>query len=186
MEPDRYVPELYWFDFRRKKIRNSGTIDDKYGRILNGPYKKIQGEQLLAEGSFCVGAKNGRWIYLDQNDVLMDKKYYYHGWPRESLVKYYDEERTRLREVLPVVNGVVSGEYYYFFENGEIAVRGHYENGQKTGRWTEFYESRRRSKKQIQYADDPYRKDFVPFTIKEWNPAGKVIYDREKQSINQN
>ena len=45
VEPDPYVPEIYWFDFRRKKIRNSGTIDKKYGRILNGPYKKIQGDR---------------------------------------------------------------------------------------------------------------------------------------------
>jgi len=186
IQPDPYVPEIYWFDFRRKKIRNSGTIDRRYGRILNGPYKKIQGDQLLAEGAFYIGAKNGKWVNLDRNDVLMEKKKYYHGWPKESLVKYYDEERKKLKEVIPVINGVVEGEYYYFFENGEIAVRGHYENGEKTGRWTEFYPTKRRSKKQIQYSDNPYDKEFTPYTLKEWNEAGKLIYDREKTITNQN
>jgi antitoxin component YwqK of YwqJK toxin-antitoxin module len=186
IQPDPYVPEIYWFDFRRKKIRNSGTIDKKYGRILNGPYKKILGEQLLTEGSFYLGTKNGKWVNLDRNDILMDKKKYYHGWPKESLVRYYDEERKKLKEVMPVINGVVQGEYYFFYENGEIAVRGHYENGEKTGRWTEFYPSKRRSKKQIQYSDDPYNKEFIPFTLKEWNESGKLIYDREKVLVDQN
>jgi antitoxin component YwqK of YwqJK toxin-antitoxin module len=184
IEPDPYAPEIYWYDFRRKKIRNSGTIDKKYGRILNGPYKKIQGDQLLSEGAFYIGTKNGRWVNLDRNDILMDKRKFYHGWPKESLVKYYDEDRKKLKEVLPVVNGIVEGDYFYFFENGQIAVRGHYESGEKTGRWTEYYENKRRTKKQIQYKIDPYQKDFLPFTVKEWDETGKLIYDSQKTGIN--
>ena len=178
-EPDPYVPEIYWYDFRRKKIRNSGTIDKKYGRILNGPYKKIQGDQLLEEGQFYVGAKNGRWVSLNRNDILMDKRKYYHGWPKESMVKYYDEDRKKLKEVIPVVNGEIEGDYYFFYENGQIAVRGHYENGVKTGIWTEYYENRRRIKKQIQYYQNPYDRNFTPYTLKEWDPTGKLIYENK-------
>jgi antitoxin component YwqK of YwqJK toxin-antitoxin module len=184
VDPDSYVPEIYWFDFRRKKIRNSGTVDRKYGRILHGPYKKIQGDQLLAEGAYYIGTLNGRWINIDRNDVLVDKRKYYHGWPKESMVKYYDEERKKLKEVIPVVNGVIDGDYFYFFENGQIAVRGRYQNGEKIGRWTEYYENRRRSKKQIQYKPDPYQDNFVPYTVREWNESGKVIYDRESRQAN--
>ncbi len=186
VEPDPYVPEIYWYDFRRKRIRNSGTIDKKYGRILNGPYKKIQGNQLLEEGQYYLGTKNGRWVTLNRNDILIDKKKYYHGWPKESMVKYYDQERKKLKEVLPVVNGILEGDYYYFFENGQIAVKGHYENGVKTGTWTEYYEKRRRQKKQIQYQTDPYQKDFTPYTLREWDESGKLIYQSDKATAANN
>ena len=75
-EPDSYVPDIYWFDFRRKKIRNTGTIDKKYGRILHGPYTKIRGGQLIEKGIYYVGTKHGRWIKLDKNDILVDKRKY--------------------------------------------------------------------------------------------------------------
>ena len=182
VDPDPYVPEIYWYDFRRKKIRNTGTIDKKYGRILNGPYKKIQGDQLLEQGQFYVGTKNGRWIQLNRNDILVDKRKYFHGWPKESMVKYYDDDHKELKEVLPVVHGVLEGEYYYFFENGQIAVRGHYENGVKTGVWTEYYNARRRAKKQIQYRNDPYNDNFKPYTLKEWDESGKLIYENNSGS----
>ncbi len=186
VEPNPYVPEIYWYDFRRKRIRTSGTIDKKYGRILNGPYKKIEGNQLLEQGQFYVGTKNGRWVTLNRNDILIDKKKYYHGWPKESMVKYYDQKRKKLKEVLPVVNGVVQGDYYYFFENGQVAVKGHYENGVKTGTWTEFYDKRRREKKQIQYQTDPYQKNFTPYTLREWDASGKLIYQSSKATPDNN
>ena len=108
-EPDSYVPDIYWFDFRRKRIRNTGTIDRKYGRILHGPYTKIIGGQLVEQGIYYVGTKHGRWIKLDKNDILVDKRKYYKGWPKESLVKFYDDDRKKLKEVMPVVYGEVEG-----------------------------------------------------------------------------
>jgi hypothetical protein len=123
IEPDPYVPDIYWFDFRRKRIRNTGTIDKKYGRILHGPYTKIIGGQLIEQGIYYIGTKHGRWIRLDKNDILVEKMKYFKGWPKESLVKFYDDDRQKLKEVIPVVYGEVEGDYYFFHENGEVAVR---------------------------------------------------------------
>ena len=131
---------FYWFDFRRKRIRNTGTIDKKYGRILHGPYQKIRGGQLIEKGIYFVGTKHGRWVKLDKNDILVDKIKFYKGWPKESLVKYYDDDRQKLKEVIPVVYGEIIGDYYFFHENGEIAVKGQYEYGEKIGRWTEYFD----------------------------------------------
>ena len=111
IEPDSYVQDIYWFDFRRKKIRNTGTIDKKYGRILHGPYSKIRGGQLIEKGIYYVGTKHGRWVRLDKNDILIDKRKFYKGWPKESLVKFYDDDRKKLKEVIPVVYGEVEGDY---------------------------------------------------------------------------
>jgi antitoxin component YwqK of YwqJK toxin-antitoxin module len=178
VEPDHYVPEIYWFDFRRKRIRNTGNIDKKYGRILHGPYKKIKGEQVIEEGIYYVGAKHGRWVKYDGNDVLIDKKKYFKGWPKESLVKFYDEDRKKLKEVIPVIYGERQGDYYYFHENGEIAVKGQYKYGEKVGKWTEYYDVRRRAKKQIQYKPDPYIENFTPHVVKEWNRRGQVTFEK--------
>lgn len=176
-EPDSYVPDIYWFDFRRKRIRNTGTIDKKYGRILHGPYTRITGGQLIEQGIYYIGTKHGRWIKLDKNDVLVDKKKYYKGWPKESLVKYYDDDREKLKEVLPVVYGEIEGDYYYFHENGEVAVKGQYDYGEKIGRWTEYFDIKLRAKKQIQYKSDPYENDFLPYTYREWNRRGQQVFD---------
>lgn len=178
VEPDPYVPEVYWFDFRRKRIRNTGTIDKKYGRILHGPYKKIKGDQILEEGIFYVGTKHGRWTKYDNSDILVDKQKYYRGWPKESLVKYYDEDRRKLKEVIPVVYGEKEGDYYYFYENGEIAVKGQFKYGEKVGKWTEYYDALRRAKKQIQYKENPYDTTFIPYVLKEWNRRGELTYEK--------
>lgn len=174
---DPYVPEVWWFDFTRKRIRPTGYSPDKKGAILHGPYKKLVGEQIIEEGIFYKGAKHGRWTKYNGNDVLTDKRKYYNGWPKESKVQYYDDKHTKLKEVLPVVYGQKEGTYYYFHENGSIAVRGEFKEGVKVGKWTEFYPFMNRRKKEIQYPADPYDEGYQPFISREWNRSNKLIYE---------
>jgi antitoxin component YwqK of YwqJK toxin-antitoxin module len=176
-EPDPYIQSIFWYDFRRKQIRRSKNINKDYGVILHGPYKKMRGEQVLEEGIYFVGAKHGRWMSYDRNDVVVDKRKFYKGWPKESLVKYYDEERTKLKEVIPVIFGKKEGTYYYFFENGDIAVTGSYSNDEKVGKWVEYYSVRGRRKKEIEYPENPWDKTNKPHILKEWDMQGRVLYD---------
>ena len=38
----------------------------------------------------------------NRDSTLMDKDRYYRGWPKESLVSYYDpQERKRMKEMTP-------------------------------------------------------------------------------------
>ena len=177
VDPDPYVQNVYWYDFKRKQIRRSKNINKDYGVILHGPYKKMRGEQVLEEGIYYIGTKHGRWMSYDRNDIVVGKKKYYKGWPKESLVKYYDEERTRLKEIVPVEFGKKEGTYYYFFENGDIAVMGNYANDVKVGKWVEYYPVRSRRKKEIAYPDDPWDKHSKPYILKEWDLQGRVLYD---------
>lgn len=176
-EPDEYVQEIYWYDFKRKQIRKSKNINKQYGVILHGPYKKLRSGQAIDSGVFYIGTRHGRWMSYDRHGILINKRKYYKGWPRESLVRYYDNERTMLREVIPVVYGKKEGTYYYFFENGNIAVKGRYENNVKVGKWTEYYPFRNKRKKEIVYPNDPWDKITRPYILKEWNETGKVVYD---------
>jgi len=173
---DPYVPQIYWYDFSRKRIRNTGQIEGK-GVVLHGPYKRFVGEQLVEEGIFYKGAKNGRWTTYNNNDVLMSKIKYYKGWPKESQARYYDDKHTKLREVIPIVYGKKEGMYYYFHENGDVAVKGEYKEGVKIGKWTEYYPFMRRMKKEIQYPADPYDRSYQPYISREWDRSSKLVYE---------
>ena len=176
-EPDPYVRDIYWMDYRRGVIRNGVEIDKEYGAILHGPYKKMRGDQVLEEGIFYKGMKHGRWVSYDKNDLLVDKEKYYRGWPKESMVSYYDVERQKMKEIIPIEYGEKEGNYYYFHKNGKVAVKGEYKWDQKVGDWIEYYPSGRR-KKIIKYSKEPFDKEYTPFIYKEWNKRGKLVYEK--------
>jgi antitoxin component YwqK of YwqJK toxin-antitoxin module len=181
--PDPYVRDIYWYDFKAGRIRVSGNIDPKNAGILHGPYKVIQNDQVVEEGVFYKGTKHGRWTqYGRMYDyyILTDKRKYTRGWPRESIITWYDQERTKLKEVIPVEHGKKEGNYFHFHENGLVAVQGEYKNDEKVGKWIEFYEYRRQRKREVQYRTDPYNHDFKPYIVKEWDKTGTVIYDKEE------
>lgn len=181
-EPDPYVRNTYWYDFKKRKIVNSRNINKKYAGILHGPYAKMMGNQLIEEGIFYKGTKHGRWMRFNKYDILQEKKKWYKGWPKESKVAYYeDQEARKMREIIPVHYGEKDGEYYAFHENGQIAVIGEYKFDYKIGLWREYYLQRNRRKREVQYPEDPFENEFTPFITKEWNEDGEVIYDREKE-----
>ena len=175
-EVDPYVPEIWWYDFTRKQTRNTGDFREKNGVVLHGPYKRLIGEAVVEEGIFYKGAKHGRWTQYDRNDVLIDKRKYFKGWPKESQVRYYDKKRTKLKEVIPIVYGVKEGFYYYYHENGAVAVKGEYKEDTKVGKWTEYYDFMNRRKKEIQYPSDPYDESYVPFISREWDRRNRLVY----------
>ena len=179
-QPNPYVRDIYWFDFERQQIRKSRRVAPEQGVILHGPYTVRRGDVIVEEGIFYIGTKHGRWIRKTPDDILIDKEKYYKGWPKESLVRYYDPNtRTKIKEIIPVEYGIREGYYFYFFEDGSVAVTGEYRYGNKVGKWTSYYKNRRgRRQREIQFRRDPHDDDFVPYISKEWASTGKVIYDR--------
>lgn len=181
---DKYVRDIYWFDLEKSQIKSRGFNPQK-GVLLHGPYTVRRDDIIIEEGIFYLGTKHGRWIRKTPKDILIDKEKYYKGWPKESKVKFYDPStRTRIQEIIPVEYGQKEGNYYYFFKDGSRAVTGEYRYDEKVGKWTSYHESRRgRRKREIQYRKDPDNDKFVPYIIKEWNTAGKVVYDRSKDKV---
>lgn len=180
-DPDPYVRDIYWLDLKKGVLKKSSTVDKANAALLHGPYKKMLGDKVLEEGIFYKGVKHGRWMTYNKNDFLMNKQKYYRGWPKESMVSYYDKERKKLKEVIPVEFGVLEGNYYYFHDNGELAVKGEFRRGAKVGVWSEYYKYRRKRKKEIQYPKNPYDKKFTPYIVSEWDEKGDLIYDREAE-----
>lgn len=179
-KPSIFVRDIYWYDYTRREVRKTANFDITKGVLLHGPYKKMQNDVVLEEGIFYKGTKHGRWMQHDRNDVLNDKEKYYKGWPKESLVTYYDPvERKRVKEMVPVEIDEREGFYFLFHENGTIAVTGEYKWNEKVGDWIENYPNGKR-KKIIAYPKEPFDESIRPFIRKEWDDKGREIFTSNK------
>jgi len=180
--PQTFVRDIYWYDYTRHEIRKTSKFDPEKGVLLHGPYEKRQGQIVLEKGIFYKGTRHGRWMKYNRDSTLVDKDRYYQGWPKESLVSYYDpHERRRMKEITPIEYGEKEGYYYYFRENGNLAVQGEYKWDEKVGDWTEYYPNGKR-KKIISYSKEPFDKDLLPYVKAEWNEKGREIYRNNKMA----
>lgn len=174
--PETFVRDIYWYDYTRREIRKTASFDPQKGVLLHGPYEKRQGDILLETGIFYKGTKHGRWMKYNRDSVLLDKEKYYKGWPRESLVSYYDPGTHRkMKEITPIEYGEKEGFYYRFFENGKIAVMGEYQWDQRVGEWIENYPDGKR-KRIIAYPEEPFDESIPAYIKMEWDERGKEIY----------
>jgi antitoxin component YwqK of YwqJK toxin-antitoxin module len=183
-DPMPYVKDIYWFHRKKRKIF-VGPIPEKekeHAKILHGPYLKQINRDIVEEGIFYLGAKHGRWMYekpVGEESILQDKQKFYKGFPKESEVAYYDVEKTKLKEVLPIEDGQYHGNYVRYYESGVLAEEGKYEYGVKIGMWVEYYDSQKKIiKKQTQYAKSWEVSDFEPYVVREYNDKGRVTYDK--------
>lgn len=179
--PQTFVRDVYWYDYTRKEIRKTQKFDPEKGVLLHGPYEKRLGEIVLQKGIFYKGTKHGRWLTYNRDSILTNKERYFRGWPKESVVSYYDTERKKMKEITPIEYGEKSGYYYLFFENGQMAITGEYEWDQKVGDWVEYYPSKRR-KKIIAYPEKAFKDTIRPYIKAEWNEKGKQIYRNNRAS----
>lgn len=173
--PPPFVKELYWYDFKRKEIRRSERFDATKGYLLHGPYRKMLGEVVLEEGIYFKGTKHGRWMKYTRDGLLDDKEKYYKGWPKESLVSYYDASRKQVKELIPVEYGEREGNYYMFHDNGVVAVQGEFRQNMRIGDWFENHPNGRR-KKIISYGTNPFDRKNRPYVKREWDENGRETY----------
>jgi len=173
-----FARDIYWYDYTRREVRRTSTFDPKKGVLLHGSYKKMIGDVVIEEGIFFKGAKHGRWMTYNVNDLVQNKSKYYKGWPKESLVTYYDpDEKKHVKEVTPVEYDERNGYYYRMFESGTVCVQGEYKWNEKVGDWIEYYANGKR-KRIIAYQEKPFDKEFKPFIRAEYDNNGKEIYSK--------
>lgn len=186
-KPLPYIRDVYRYYQKSGRVTASVVRDEGTGLLLHGPYKRFQNGDLVEEGYYYAGMKDGRWEKYDGKFMLVDKTRWLRGVPAESRLTYYDSTHRRIKEIIPIEYGKVRGTYMAFHENGLLAEEGKYENGIKVGRWTEYYpinpSGRRMRRKVTQYAPDPWAVDFEPYTLTEWDEKGKVTYERAKEKV---
>ena len=178
-QPSTYAPEIHWYDTRNRIVTKSALKDKEDALILHGPYKRYVAGNLVEEGHFHAGAKDGRWEIYDADFKLLDKSKWRRGFPAESVVSYYDSAHTKIKEIIPVHFGKKQGDYFMFYEAGQMMVKGQYDNDLPVKAWTEYYQFKRQRKRITQY---PVRwfEDSEPIVLSEWDDKGKLLYERPK------
>jgi hypothetical protein len=179
--PDPYIRDVYWFDTKERSIKTQGFSRD-LGYLLHGPYERMINETVVESGMFYYGTKHKTWMLFDDKNVLQDKDHFSEGWPRESRISYYNQASKSIEEIIPVQYSLEDGNYFYFHENQQIAVTGEYQYGEKVGLWTEYWDtnnSKAIRKREIQYQEAPYTKNFRPFIRAEWDQDGNLLYRKE-------
>lgn len=181
VRPDPYIRDVYWFDLKEREIKSSGySVGDGY--LLHGPYERLLNEVLVESGMFYYGKKHKTWMLYDAKNVLQDKDHFSEGWPRESRVTYYDRSSQTIEQIIPVQFGLEEGNYFYFYENKQVAVTGEYQYGEKVGLWTEYWNTgntKATRKREIQYQEEAYTKNFRPYIRAEWDKDGNLIYRKD-------
>jgi antitoxin component YwqK of YwqJK toxin-antitoxin module len=183
--PDPLIKDIYWY-YSKKRTIVTGDVskfDKKYLKPMHGPYLRKIGKKVMEEGIYYVGTKHGRWMKYDRNYILLDKKRYYKGYATDAEITYYDEEKKKVKEVIPFQLGKMDGEYSYYAEDGTLLTYGLYKDGIKVGIWTEYHPNKKK-KRETQYVKekDPYQ-NFTPYIIREYNEKGKPVYDFRKDAV---
>lgn len=173
-----YVRDVFWYDTKEGILRDTGFNPSK-GYLLHGPYEERIEDQVIQTGMFYYGTKHERWVNYNTQNILLDKSVYYEGWPKASRISYYNRADKQIETVTPVKYGLEEGNFYHFYEDGQVAVSGKYKFGEKIGLWTEYWEDTDNNnvrKREVQYQEEPFTKDFQPHIRAEWDQEGNVIY----------
>ena len=180
-QPNPYIRDVYWFDTKEKAIRTEGfTLGQGY--LLHGPYERMVNETVVESGMFYYGMKHKTWMVFDDRSVLQDKSHFSEGWPRESKITYFNETSKSVEKIIPIQYGLEEGNYFHFYENQQVAVTGEYKYGEKVGLWTEYWDTKNTKairKREIQYQEAPYTKNFRPYIRAEWDKDGNLVYRRD-------
>ena len=180
LNPYVRATETRWYDKKTKRLSSALIKEKEQALPLHGSYKKYAGENLIEEGFYYMGVKDGRWAKYDSKFNLIDKSVWNMGFPAESNITYYDSAHSQIKKVMPITFGEVEGEFLEFYKEGQLMASGKYDNGKKVGRWVEYYQFRRQRKKEIQYPKSSWDEDFEPFVLREWDEKGKLLYDYTK------
>ena len=173
-----YVRDRYWYDPKERTIRTQGYAKG-LGYLLHGPYQRLINQIVVESGMFYYGAKHQTWLLFDGNNILQDKAHFEEGWPKESRITYYNSTSKSIEKLIPVQYGLEEGNFFHFYPNQQIAVTGEYRFGQKVGLWTEYWNTNNTKtirKREIQYQEKPFTKNFRPYIRAEWDKEGNLIY----------
>jgi hypothetical protein len=177
-----YNQEIWWFDPSQRRIVNSSLKDNKSAQICHGPFKRFVNQVLVEQGFFYMGAKDGRWENYGPEFELENKQYFKRGFHSESTITYHDDDKKKIKEIIPRVYGKVTGQYLCFFPNGLIKEEGKLDDSVKIGRWREFHEKGTggRLKKEWRLGKDKFDQQ-EGILIQERDTQSKIIYQNPQK-----
>lgn len=179
-----YVQEIWWFDLAQSRIVNASLKENKTAQICHGPFARYVNERLVEQGFFYMGAKDGRWETYDADGNLIDKQYYTRGFSAASTISYYDVDKKKIKEVIPIVYGKIRGQYLFFYPGGNLKEEGKLDDDVRVGRWREYHEfgSGGRLKKEWRYGKDKFDAA-EPVLLQERDDKAKIIFQDKSNAL---
>jgi antitoxin component YwqK of YwqJK toxin-antitoxin module len=168
-----------WYDEKNKRFSEVLSRDTKTNSLLHGPYREYRGDNLVKEGYYYLGSKDGRWMEYDKDFILLNKENYIKGFYADSKISYFDGDSTKIQEVIPVKYDKITGNYYKFFKDGTLAEEGVYDLGKKVKVWVEYYEGGNRRKRVMQHPNN-FDDLAEPYVQIEYDENRKVTFERKK------
>lgn len=124
--------QMVWQDASGKEISKSGAPD--------GTFKAkhfYETGQLLLEGSYKNGKKDGKWTKYYIDGPISAVNYYVDGQMDGEQTEYF--RNGKKKSVAPYKNGIQDGYSQLFFSNGTINSHGWNVNGKSEQQWLSYY-----------------------------------------------
>lgn len=176
-----YSQDIFIFDPAQSRVVSIPLKEAKNAQICHGSFKKYVNQQLVEEGFYYMGVKDGRWENYSSENELENKVYYEKGYTKGSIIHYYDASKKKIQEVIPRIYGQFRGTYLAFYPNGSLKEEGRLDDSVKVGRWREYHEvgSGGRLKKEWKFAKDKFDTS-GPVLIQERDQQSKIIFQAKE------
>ncbi len=97
-------------------------------------YSNAQKKVLKMKGNMVNGKKEGLWQYFNKEGVLAREVTYKLNKPHGE-EKYYNSKTKTVMLLYTYYGGILEGEYYIKYSNGQLWEQGKYKNGVQEGEW---------------------------------------------------
>lgn len=139
-----YDGKQYSFPTHETYTYNNGVLTHYVSYHDNG--------QLKREQTYANGRLQGNAVEYDKDGKIISNKYYLNGLLNGEVMEI--SLQGYMKKAV-YKDGVLNGEYKEFFDNGDVAQKGAYENDKKSGLWIS-YDKNGDIKEEIGYLQGQY------------------------------
>lgn len=95
--------------------------------------------ELSAKGSYYAKKKNGLWQYFGNSGKLIMEESYNHGKLDGKSVVYWQSQENQPMEIKYWKDSMKHGDWIWFYEDGKVRQKAHYELDSLSGDFTVFF-----------------------------------------------
>lgn len=131
--------DIYLKENKKIKDARKGGLQE-----FSNLYKEIEDFDELDNEYYDLNEKTmkiiEKYIRKNPNDVCLDEDGNEFDLNLSGVLKTYYPNK-KVKEIIPLANGILSGTFKSYYENGQLKDEIHYKDGEQTGIKTEYYEN---------------------------------------------
>jgi len=131
--------EIYLKENKKIKDARKGGLQE-----FSNLYKEIEDFDELDDEYYDLNEKTmkiiEKYVRKNPNEICLDKDGNEFDLNLSGELKTYYPNK-KVKEIIPLANGILSGTFKSHYENGQLKDEIHYKDGEQTGIKTEYYEN---------------------------------------------